>query len=80
MVTYDGTTLRWYVDGALSTTKKENFPENNGKASSTLGRGADYGNNDLDEVAIYATALSTPYRGPLRRRLLAANDPRSSLR
>ena len=59
VVTYDGSALRWYVNGALSTTKKENYPENKGKASLELGRGADYGNNDLDEVAIYATALST---------------------
>ena len=58
VATYDGTSVRWYINGALSTTKKRKDPENKGLASLQLGRGADYGNNDLDEVAMYATALS----------------------
>jgi hypothetical protein len=58
VVTYDGHTLRWYVNGAVSTTKNQKLKDNKGKAVLELGRGVDYGNNDLDEVAMYATALS----------------------
>ena len=51
--------MRWYVNGALSTTKNEKKPvSKKGSSSVELGKAADYGNNDLDEVAIYATALS----------------------
>jgi hypothetical protein len=58
VVTYDGTRLRWYVDGVLKTTSSVNFGTNTGSQPLQLGKGDQYGNNDLDEVAIYATALS----------------------
>jgi hypothetical protein len=58
VVTYDGHALRWYVNGALSTTKNQKLKDNKGKAVLELGRGVDYGDNVLDEVAMYATALS----------------------
>jgi concanavalin A-like lectin/glucanase superfamily protein len=58
VATYDGTKLRWYVDGALTTTSSVNFGNNTGSQPLELGRGDQYGNNDLDEVAIYGSALS----------------------
>jgi hypothetical protein len=57
-VTYDGATLRWYVDGASVASKSVAFPANTGTAMLQLGRGDQYGNEFLDEVAIYPTALS----------------------
>ena len=58
VVTYDGTNARWYVDGTLESTTSINLPTNNGSATLELGRAASYGNNDLDEVAIYDNALT----------------------
>ena len=58
VVTYDGSDVRWYVDGTLKTTTAVHFPTNNGSAILELGRAVDYGNDALDEVALYATALS----------------------
>ncbi|MGZ4319980.1 MAG: LamG-like jellyroll fold domain-containing protein, partial [Gaiellaceae bacterium] len=60
VVTYDGSKVRWYVNGALKTTSAISFPASNGSAALQLGKGeaGNYGNNDLDEVALYGTALS----------------------
>ena len=58
VITYDGTNVRWYVDGALVTTQAEAFPPNAGNSVFQLGKGDFYGNNGLDEVALYGTALS----------------------
>jgi hypothetical protein len=58
VVTYDGSKIRWYVDGVLKTSSSANFPANNGTQPLTIGEGNEYGNNALDEVAIYGTALS----------------------
>jgi hypothetical protein len=58
VVTYDGVDVRWYVDGVLRTTTSLNWPTNNGSASIEIGSAQDYGNDDIDDVAIYSTALS----------------------
>ena len=61
VLTYDATSqkMRWYVNGALATTTTATLPTNSGTAALQLGEGAGYyGNNDLDEVALYGTALS----------------------
>jgi hypothetical protein len=61
VLAYDATTqkMRWYVNGALATTTTATLPANSGTAALQLGQGAGYyGNNDLDEVALYGTALS----------------------
>ena len=57
-VTYDGTTVRWYVDGTLSSSKSASYPTNNGGAVLAIGKGEQYGIHTLDEVAIYGSALS----------------------
>ena len=43
---------------ALVTTQAEAFPPNAGNSVFQLGKGDFYGNNGLDEVALYGTALS----------------------
>jgi acid phosphatase type 7 len=64
VLTYDAgaTTLRWYVGGALDATYTGvTFPTATDPSTVDLGRGTNYGNEFLDEVALYATAL-TPAR------------------
>jgi len=58
VVTYDGTNARWYVDGALNATAAVNLPPNNDSTDLEIGKADDYGQNVIDEVAIYDTALS----------------------
>ena len=58
VVTYDGTNVKWYVDGVLKQTTAESFPGNGDPGQLQLGKGDVYGNNDIDEVALYATALN----------------------
>jgi hypothetical protein len=58
VVTYDGSNVRWYVNGVLKTTVAMNFPPNNGTQALTIGEGDEYGNNGIDEVALYSTTLS----------------------
>jgi hypothetical protein len=58
VVTYDRARLRWYVDGSLATTSSITFPGNNGTPYFQIGNGDEYGNNDIDEVALYSTSLS----------------------
>ena len=58
VVTYDGTNVKWYVDGVLKRTTAESFPGNGDPGQLQLGKGDVYGNNDIDEVALYATALN----------------------
>jgi hypothetical protein len=61
VLTYDGAThkMRWYVNGALATTTTMNLPNSNGTQPFQLGQGYGYfGNNDLDEFALYGSALS----------------------
>lgn len=55
--TYDGTSVRWYVDGALVSTSARTFPVSAGTAPLVLGQGDEPGSSTLDEVALYATAL-----------------------
>jgi len=64
--TYDGTTMRFYVDGQLAASGTGTYAVN---TSSPLGiGGATYGaggwqhflNGGVDEVAVYGTALSQP--------------------
>jgi hypothetical protein len=57
-LTYDGSFARWYVNGVLSTTSAIVLPNSNGAPVLQIGKGQDYGNNDLDEVALYPSALS----------------------
>lgn len=56
-VTYDGSTVRWYVDGALSSSASASFPADNGTAMLSIGKGDEYGVHTIDEVAIYGSAL-----------------------
>lgn len=57
-VTYDGSTVRWYVDGALSASAAASFPTNSGSSLLAIGRGDQYGDHTVDEVAVYGSALS----------------------
>lgn len=57
VVTYDGGTVRWYVNGALQTTKTATFPTNNGTDAFVVGRGDEYGTMTVDELAVYPSAL-----------------------
>jgi hypothetical protein len=57
-VTYDGSTLRWYVNGQMVSSRSVAFPTNTGTAMLQIGRGDQYGNEFIDEVAVYPTALS----------------------
>jgi glucose/arabinose dehydrogenase len=62
VITYDeGTqTLKWYANGNLDATYAGVvFPNSSDPASLHLGRGDNYGNHVLDEVALYSRALST---------------------
>jgi len=61
--TYDGTTKRMYVDGELAASAAINYLPNTTSplrigAGATEGAGAYWFNGDIDEVAIYDTALS----------------------
>jgi hypothetical protein len=58
VVTYDGTTVRWYVDGVLSSSKAESYPTNTSTAPLVFGHGDNAGNDVIAEPAMYATALS----------------------
>jgi RHS repeat-associated protein len=58
-VTYDGTNLRWYVDGILNSTTARSYPTNAGTNALTLAKADQYGSETLDEVSFYASALST---------------------
>ena len=58
VVTYDGSNVRWYVNGVLKATAAMNFPPNTGTQPLTIGEANEYGNDGIDEVAIYSTALS----------------------
>ena len=57
-VTYDGSTLRWYVDGTQVASRAVAFPANAGTDPLQFGRGDQFGNEAMDEVAVYATTLS----------------------
>jgi hypothetical protein len=46
------------VNGALTRTTAASFPGNNDTSVLELGKGDVFGNNDVDEVALYGTALS----------------------
>jgi hypothetical protein len=62
VLTYDTSSkkMRWYVNGALATTTTMSLPNNSGAQPFQLGQAAGlFGNNDLDEVALYAAALSS---------------------
>jgi hypothetical protein len=62
VLTYDAPSkkMRWYVNGALATTTTASLPTNSGTQPLQLGQGAGlFGNNDLDEVALYGAALSS---------------------
>jgi hypothetical protein len=61
VVTYDGTTIRWYVDGTQVSAAAATLPTNTGTDTLTLGQGDQPGNTTLDDIAIYNTAL-TPTR------------------
>ncbi len=61
VLTYDAASqkMRWYVNGALATTTTVTLPANSGTQPFQLGQGYGYyGNNDLDEVALYGAPLS----------------------
>jgi hypothetical protein len=61
VLTYDAPSqkMRWYMNGALTTTTTIALPNSNGSQPFQLGQGAGiYGNNELDEAALYSSALS----------------------
>jgi len=60
VVTYDGTRVRWYVDGSLATTSAISFPASSNTDLFEIGKGdtGQFANDDIDEVALYSTALS----------------------
>lgn len=60
VVTYDGSSVTWYVDGARASSGPASLPLNLGTTALELGSG-DAGNPGkvvLDEVALYPSALS----------------------
>jgi hypothetical protein len=61
VLSYDASssTLRWYVNGALdSTYTGVSFPASTDTSTLDLGVGHDFGNEFLDDVAVYSSALS----------------------
>jgi hypothetical protein len=58
VVTYDGTNVRWYIDGQLNTTRAVTFQTNAGTDAFVVGRGDQPGKDVIDEVALYNKALS----------------------
>lgn len=58
VVTYDGSTVRWYVDGVQNSSASVTYPTNAGTSSLKLGTGDQAGQQSLDEVAVYNSALS----------------------
>lgn len=60
VVTYDGSRVHWYVNGSLVTTASITFPTNAGWQLFEIGKGdsGQFANDDIDEVALYSTALS----------------------
>ncbi len=59
-VTFDGTTLRWYVDGAQTTAAPASFPAITGTDPMLIGQGDNAGRDTIDELAVYPTALTAP--------------------
>ena len=58
-VTYDGTRVRWYVNGVLATNSLITYPSSSGNGQKLqIGAAQDAGDNDIDEVALYPSALS----------------------
>ena len=61
VVSYNESTqqLRWYVNGVLDTSfSNVVFPDSADLSALNLGRGDQYGNHVLDEVAMYGSSLS----------------------
>jgi len=58
VLTYDGTNAQWYVDGVLTSTTAASWPANTGTAALAIGKSDVYGNDDIDEMALYNSALS----------------------
>lgn len=58
-VTYDGSRVRWYVNGVLTATAAVSFPTISTSRTFWIGKGdnKNYAHDDVDEVALYATAL-----------------------
>lgn len=57
VLTYDGSSARWYVDGAEVSVTAASFPASGGTDGVELGRGDHYGRHSLDDVAFYGSAL-----------------------
>ena len=57
VVTYDGSAVRWYVDGSLQTSSPVTYPANAGTGPLQFGRGDHFGKELIDEVAVYDRAL-----------------------
>jgi hypothetical protein len=58
VVTNDGTTTTWYVNGVPVKSAAATYPANAGTAALLLGMGDQYGAHTVDDVSVYSTALS----------------------
>jgi hypothetical protein len=58
VVTYDGSTVRWYVNGAENANTARTYPTNAGTDGLVIGQGDQAGDQTMDEVALYNSALS----------------------
>ena len=52
--------MRWYINGALTATAAVTFPSGGSPHPFAIGKGPGHDNahDDIDEVALYASALS----------------------
>jgi hypothetical protein len=57
-VTYDGATLRWYVNATQVSATPVTFAANTDTSPLLLGQGVFKGNNTLDEIALYQKPLT----------------------
>ena len=59
-ITYDGSRVRWYVNGVLTATAAVTFQSGGSPHPFLIGKGVgqNYAHDDIDEVALYASALS----------------------
>ena len=59
-ITYDGSRVRWYVNGVLTATAAVTFQNGGSSHPFAIAKGVshDFAHDDIDEVALYASSLS----------------------